>query len=94
LGGDADIEPAERAVVSTLTRVARERRPQLPEIGPGSTLSADLGLDSLDFAQVVALLEQQLGVDPFASTATLSGVRTVKDLVEIYRRAIGSKHGP
>jgi acyl carrier protein len=46
-------------------------------------LSVEVGLDSLDLAQVVVLLEQELGVDPFRKQGAL--IRTFDDLVRAYR---------
>ena len=62
-----------------------------------SLLGADLGLDSLDMAQVVVLLERSLGVDPFrdhARTAAAGPVRTVADLVSIYSAALAPAAEP
>src|SRR5262249_49668132 len=51
--------------------------------GPAN-LSMNLGLTSLDLAFLVAELEVELGVDPFAQRASITGVRTVDDLVNAY----------
>ena len=51
-------------------------------------LAADLGLDSLDLAQTIVLLERSLGIDPFRSASTSRTVRTVSDLVSIYETAL------
>lgn len=47
-------------------------------------LVGDLGLQSLDIAQLVAMLEVKLGSDPFANGATLESVSTVGDLCKLY----------
>ena len=52
-------------------------------------LAADIGLDSLDLAQTIVLLERSLGVDPFRSpSAARPSVRTVSDLISIYIQAL------
>jgi acyl carrier protein len=52
-------------------------------------LSSDLGLDSLDLAQTIVLLERSLGVDPFrAEAAGRPSIRTVGDLITIYSEAM------
>lgn len=60
---------------------------------PGSALlGGDLGLDSLDLAQVIVLLERALGVDPFRDargTSPLPPIRTVDHLVAIYSARLG-----
>lgn len=50
-------------------------------------LRDDLGFASLDFAQLVAMLELSLGVDPFTTHASPGTIHTVNDLIEIYGEA-------
>ena len=60
------------------------------EVGPLSgteKLSATLGLSSLDLAFLVAELEAELGVDPFAKLVSITSVRSVEDLVRAYQQA-------
>ena len=60
-----------------------------PRDTPGSALlGGDLGLDSLDLAQAIVLLERSLGIDPFRSASTPRTVRTVADLISIYTSAL------
>jgi acyl carrier protein len=49
-------------------------------------LFAKIGLDSLDLAQVVVALEQELGVDPFRKSGP--PIRTFGDLVRAYQTAL------
>lgn len=82
-----DVPAAVRAAIDAVYRdTARPRR----DVQPGSLLGADLGLDSLDLAQVVVLLERALGVDPFRDPAGAAQgpVRTVEQLVAAYARAL------
>lgn len=75
------------AIASAIRDVLRDTGRQAKTIDPGMLLTADLGLDSLDLAQAIVLLERSLGVDPFR-TPPASGVRpplrSVADLVSIY----------
>ncbi|HEY7665469.1 MAG TPA: acyl carrier protein [Xanthobacteraceae bacterium] len=50
-------------------------------------LNATLGLSSLDLAVLVAELEAELGVDPFAKLVSITSVRSVGDLVRAYQQA-------
>ncbi len=77
----------EETIYAVLRELAVRHRPELTTITPDHVIVDDLGLDSLDFAQLVAVLEDRLGVDPFAVTA-ITSVRTVADLVGAYRRAM------
>lgn len=67
------------------------------EVGPLSEadkLNATLGLDSLDLATLVAELEAELGVDPFAKLVSITSVRSVGDLVRSYQRAFDPELQP
>jgi len=47
----------------------------------------DLGFSSLDVAQLIAVLEMELEVDPFAQGVSIMDVHTVADLVRVYEEA-------
>ena len=49
-------------------------------------LFVEVGLDSLDLAQVVVALEQELKVDPFRKSG--SPIRTFGDLVRAYQKEL------
>jgi acyl carrier protein len=70
--------------------VLRDAGRDTKPIAPAMLLAADLGLDSLDLAQAIVLLERSLGIDPFRSASTSRTVRTVSDLISIYDHALGS----
>jgi acyl carrier protein len=60
----------------------------------GAILGGDLGLDSLDLAQIIVLLERSLGVDPFREARSSSPhppLRTVEHLVTLYAAAIADR---
>lgn len=44
----------------------------------------DLGFSSLDVAELIALLEMELGVDPFAEGVSIMDVHTIGKLQEVY----------
>ena len=80
------IATAIRTVLHDTGRSAREAESSM-------LLATDLGLDSLDLAQTIVLLERSLGVDPFRSApaaAPRPAIRTVSDLVSIYSSALNS----
>jgi len=86
----ADVARAVRTAIETvLADTGRSAGP----VEPAGRLAADLGLDSLDLAQTVVLLERSLGIDPFRA-APASGprpaLRTVSDLVALYTAALDS----
>ena len=67
------------AIQDALEHAGRPRRSYEDD----DVLVNELGLDSLDLAYVVVLLEQQLGIDPFRKPGV--SIRTFGDLVKAYR---------
>lgn len=54
-------------------------------ISKDSKIVQDLGLKSLDIAQLLAMLEAEYDKDPFSNgTATLADVITIGDLCKLY----------
>jgi hypothetical protein len=84
----------QRAVHEVVLRVARQVTPALSGVENGQRLTADLGLKSLDLARIVAVLELELGSDPFASLAAITDMRTVGDLCTAYRKALSASARP
>jgi acyl carrier protein len=78
----------ERVVHGRIRAAAAERVGKAGSLRGDEKLNAHLGLTSLDLAFLVAELEAQLGVDPFAKLVSITSVRTVDDLVRAYQQAI------
>ena len=79
------------AVTVAIRTVLHDTGRDATSIEPSMLLSADLGLDSLDLAQTIVLLERSLGIDPFRSAPTTGPrppIRTVSDLISIYSSAL------
>jgi acyl carrier protein len=88
-------EQIEAVVYEKIRAVLQERLGQVQAIGGGDKLNATLGLTSLDLAFLVADLEVELGVDPFAKAVSITSVRSVDDLVRAYRiAALGEAEPP
>lgn len=95
---DARVAAAIRAAIHT---VLRDTGRPAAAVEPAMLLAADLGLDSLDLAQAIVLLERSLGVDPFraaavpwAGAAPRPPLRTVSDLASIYVSTLASHPHP
>lgn len=80
-GNDQD-----NTILRITLEIARRKAPALAEVQMGDSLIERLGLESMDLAELIATLEAELGVDPFATTA-ISRIRTVADLCAAYRAA-------
>jgi acyl carrier protein len=48
------------------------------------TLNGEVGLSSLELAELVSLLEQRFGLDPFRRSVAITSIRTVGDLCRAY----------
>jgi acyl carrier protein len=77
----------ESIVHERIRAILAERAGEVAHLSGSEKLSATLGLSSLDLALLVAELEAQLGVDPFAKLVSITSVRSVDDLVRAYQQA-------
>lgn len=87
----SESDPILAAIVAAIREVLRDTGREPVAVEPQMLLAGDLGLDSLDLAQTIVLLERSLGVDPFRAPAAVSArpsVRTVADLSGIYRQSV------
>jgi len=78
--------PNEMAIIEILKEIIRSRNLPVPEIMPSTALDAKLGLESLDFAELIVRLEEMTGKDPFAQ-GTETQIQTVSDLARLYDAA-------
>ena len=90
---DTATEPTtttEATVVATIVELLEEvDEGDVPTVEPTSTFP-DLGVTSLLMARLVLELEEAFAVEPFEDEeASVADLRTVGDLVAIFRRARG-----
>jgi len=87
-------DPTTAAIVAAIQQVLHDTGRTADAVEPQMLLSSQLGLDSLDLAQTIVLLERSLGIDPFrVPPAGLArpAVRTVADLVGIYSQGLSDR---
>jgi acyl carrier protein len=58
-------ESVPAAIAAAIRTVLHDTGRDAKSIEPEMLLASDLGLDSLDLAQTIVLLDRSLGVDPF-----------------------------
>jgi acyl carrier protein len=75
----------ERRVISAIQAVFANKRMSAPSINSTTVLDRTLGLESIDFAELVVRLETEFGADPF-SEPSVGPVRTVADLAALYEK--------
>jgi acyl carrier protein len=79
------------AIATAIRTVLHDTGRSAREVESSMLLATDLGLDSLDLAQTIVLLERSLGVDPFrAPSGARPAIRTVGDLISVYTEAVAS----
>ncbi|WP_405579626.1 hypothetical protein [Streptomyces sp. NBC_01092] len=78
-------EAIKAVVLDMVEEVTGEPR----EVGGGDLLVDQLGLRSLHLARITAILEVELGLDPFSELVPITGIRTLDDLYRAYDLAAG-----
>ena len=73
----------ETRVIETIRAVFANKGIEAPPLDAATLLDNSLGLDSLDYAELVARLEMEFGYDPFAD-GPIPSVRVIADLVSLY----------
>ncbi len=90
----------EQVVVEELVALLEDAEVEGPAVDAAAVVKAarlgdDLGLSSLDLAELVTVLEVELEADPFRELVPITSVRTVGDLVTAYVRFLsGAEVGP
>lgn len=79
------MENVEQIAHEVLLELVRQRSPGISGVENRQTLTSDLGLRSLDLAQLVVMMELRTGKDPFLELVPITSLRTVGDLVAAYR---------
>ena len=75
-------------VADTVRDVMTARGLDLAGFSTGARLAEGLGLKSMDLAQIVLVLEDELDCDPFQQIS-ITSIRTVDDLVRAYLVGLG-----
>jgi acyl carrier protein len=73
--------PAETVIRETIRTLLDQRGASGIQVMPESKLTADLGLDSLELAELSAVLEDEVGYDPFSQGIV---PETVAELIAYY----------
>jgi acyl carrier protein len=81
----------ERTIHEEILQILEEHEAHVTDISHEDTLHADLGLASLDLAQLVSILEMKLQADPFEQLISITDIRTVGDLCQAYQQILSGK---
>ncbi len=80
-----------RMIHEEILNILEEREESRRHIANDDTLHDDLGLASLDLAQLVSVLEMKLQTDPFEELVAITDIRTVGELCQAYERMVSGK---
>ncbi|MFK0253891.1 acyl carrier protein [Streptomyces sp. NPDC090445] len=73
-----------KVIKATVLEIVNEVGGPCDRVDESQLLVDQLGLSSLHLARIVAVLELELGVDPFSEQVSITSVRTVGDLMRVY----------
>jgi acyl carrier protein len=85
------LDELNETIMAVVSGVVRSKSPEIAEIRPDQLLVDDLGLRSLDLARIIAKLEMNLGVDPFAELVPVTSIRTPGDLCAAYAKCFAEE---
>lgn len=80
MDAEATLNP-EQVIATAIETLLQRRGASGLQIMPESKLTADLGMDSLELAELSAILEDELGRDPYSEGIV---PETVAELVSYY----------
>lgn len=78
---DVEMAPVETTIVNEIEMLRARRGATTGPVSAESKLYDDLGLDSLELAELSAMLEQEFGRDPFSEGIV---PETVGELISFY----------
>jgi len=80
---DAMIIKKVAEIVRSILAQKKDAR-EIDDLSENMNLIGDIGLNSLDMAQLVTSLELEFGVDPFSDGVTVADIQTVGNIVRVY----------
>ncbi len=82
MDAETTVDP-ERVIATAIETLLQRRGAAGLEVTPEAKLTSDLGMDSLELAELSAVLEDELGHDPYSEGIV---PETVAELVGYYER--------
>jgi acyl carrier protein len=73
----------EHRIIKVIRTVFANKGQEPPDLVPDNVLDRSLGLESIDFAELVVRLDREFGKDPFAD-GEVPVIRTIHDLAGLY----------
>ena len=92
LASAAAADGVAQTIMNTITSVMNDRGLDTASLDEAAKLVDTLGLKSMDIAEIVLLLEDELEIDPFQAIP-ITSVRTVGDLINAYHTTLDPAAG-
>ena len=73
----------EQRIIKVIRAVFANKGTEPPDLVPDTVLDLSLGLQSIDFAELVVRLEREFGEDPFGE-GDVPPIRTIHDMAGLY----------
>jgi acyl carrier protein len=83
----------DKIIHDTVRTVAARASIELGALSPSMGLVDEIGLSSLNFARIIAMLEMKTGLDPFRALVSVTDIRTLGDLSRAYGLAAQAEAG-
>jgi acyl carrier protein len=82
------MEKIRETIENAIKSIQEQQSYRKVELRDDLRLTKDLGFSSLDIAQLIALLELELEVDPFSQGFSISDIGTIGSLSNVYMQCI------
>jgi len=82
------MENVNEAIASVIQMIQEQQGYRQVALKDEHRVVKDLGLSSLDVAQLIATLEMELGVDPFSEGVSIMDVHTIGELRQVYADSV------
>ena len=77
-----------QTVYAVLREIQERNNYPLKELKDDLKVVKNLGFSSLDVAELVAVLEMELGVDPFAQGVSIMEIHSIGELIQAYQTTL------
>lgn len=86
------MENVKEKINSVLRDIQLRNSYKSKELNDECKIVQDLGFSSLDIAELIALLEMELGVDPFSEGVSIMDVHKIGELHQVYQASFEQKN--
>jgi len=86
------MEQVKKVINNAIQQIQEQKSYPVANLRDDLRIIDDLGFSSLDIAQLIAYLEMELNVDPYANGALISSINTVESLYKLYQSCLDKRN--